>query len=99
MGTSSASNLPTQGTEEGICAMAIEMILVSLSDLKSCEFAHEEENLLAWFKERSQEVGGYGWCLLVSGANPNMLRKEIIGALKESRARRRKWKKLGRGIK
>ena len=36
---------------------------------------------LAWFNERSTIVCGYGWCLGVSGANPNAIRRKIVEAV------------------
>ncbi|MCK9544589.1 MAG: hypothetical protein M0R03_21420 [Novosphingobium sp.] len=30
-----------------------------------------------WFKERSQEPFGYGWCLDITGINPNKIRELI----------------------
>ena len=32
---------------------------------------------LRWFNERSQDFGGYGWCLITTGLNPNFIRKII----------------------
>lgn len=45
------------------------------------EFAGKDvrgrKNALKWFNERSGEVFGYGWCLSVSGMNPNVIRAKI----------------------
>ncbi len=37
-----------------------------------------KRDAIMWFNERHQTPGGYGWCLGVSGGNPNVIRRSII---------------------
>lgn len=56
--------------------LALELIVQSVRDSTS-RVPHYREEALAWFRERSQMPCGYGWCLRVTGANPNVVRKYI----------------------
>lgn len=68
------NQLETQA--EGIRKLAISLISSALIDLKKPKPL--KLDALMWFNERSQFICGYGWCLQMSGGNPNIIRKSII---------------------
>jgi hypothetical protein len=65
--------------------MAHETICLALLDLNPLRETKDSkvrrlkirEETIAWFKQRSTEPFGYGWCLNLTGYNPNALRKYI----------------------
>ena len=65
--------------DRGIASLGAEIILGAMRDLSQKEHQNEA---LAWFNERSTIVCGYGWCLGVSGANPNAIRRKIVETMK-----------------
>ena len=65
--------------DRGIASLGAEIILGAMRDLSHKE--HQSE-ALAWFNERSTIVCGYGWCLGVSGANPNAIRRKIVETMR-----------------
>jgi len=76
-----------------ISKMAAETILVSLADIRrwsdmkkpKCKKdiclnvvrTRYKNMALKWFNERSDGPFGYGWCLVLTGYNPNQIRKLI----------------------
>jgi len=83
-------NIRTQGFDAGAKALATEMIALTIADLGKCKTRAEERDIIKWFDARSQEPMGYGWCLSVSGANPNSVRKLITDTVMENKRKRRK---------
>ena len=65
--------------DRGIASLGAEIILGAMRDLSQKEHQNEA---LAWFNERSTIVCGYGWCLGVSGANPNAIRRKIVETMR-----------------
>jgi len=61
--------------DRGIAELGADIIIGAVRDLSKKQYQAEA---LGWFNERSIVVGGYGWCLFVSGANPNAIRKIIV---------------------
>jgi hypothetical protein len=53
--------------------LAAEMIIITLNDCRSKD-KHLRNEALAWFDMREQSPFGYGWCLSLTHANPNMIR-------------------------
>lgn len=62
--------------DERFRKMAQEVIEQALSDIKRGKFGQKDE-AIKWFNERSTIGFGYGWCLGLSGYNPNTIRRII----------------------
>ena len=63
--------------------LAQQTIVQALADVRG--YSHRARDwdgkcrreAMAWFNERSTKPFGYGWCLEVSGMNPNAIRDAI----------------------
>jgi len=64
----------------------VDTIVVTLKDLAE---GAERLSALDWFNARAQVVFGYGWCLVNSGINPNVVRRKINETMKKPEKRAR----------
>ena len=84
--------------KEKITLLALETIMNALYDIRDRNKPSDNRgagnrqqnfrNAMAWFKRRDQEVFGYGWCLVMTGANPNDCRRlinEILWTTRKSK--------------
>jgi len=78
----------------GFFHLALELITTSINDIavppkrlggkkvsqnSALQLARDA---FAWFNRREMTPCGYGWCLSVTGANPNVLRARIMRAVR-----------------
>lgn len=72
--------------------LALETITISIGELtKAVRDSDKQtiESIMRWFNDRQQVPFGYGWCLSITGANPNAVRERINAIVKKSTRGRR----------
>jgi len=66
---------------------AADMIEVAVRDAMQFRNITLHEDALRWIDSRETSVCGYGWALVYSGVNPNLVRQAITAAEKEHQQR------------
>jgi hypothetical protein len=64
-------------TEDKAKALATDLIIGALQDVRQKRFIRERKDALKWFNFRETTAFGYGWCLHYSNLNPNVIRRVI----------------------